>query len=92
MYNIDNHFERYGKMPPVEDSSFELATTEEELAIQQNRKQSHKLKLKIAIEDMLLYPEGHPKRKKLAQKQQQYKHILSEIESIENAREEIKGK
>jgi len=85
------YFDINGKMPPEVDDSFKLATTEDGLAIQQNRKHSYKLKVKRAIEEMLLYEEGHRKRRKLHEKQQLYKQLLSEIESIKNARKKIKG-
>ena len=86
------YFERHGEMPIDEETDFELATTDDSLAIQQNRKQSYKAKLLRQINDMLLYEEGHPKRKKLYEKQMKYKEVIAELEMIKNARKEIKSR
>ena len=85
----NEYYEREGTMPPEEDTSFQLSDNYDGLTVQLNRKHSHKLKLQRSIEEMMMYDEGHPKRKKLYQKQQLLKDTLAIIQSIKHAKENI---
>lgn len=81
-----------GEEPPCkEPEGFELPETEAELSVLQNRKQSHKRKVKLRIDLKHTYAEGHPKRKGLEVDEALYQEILIQLQLIKDKRAWLKN-
>jgi len=87
LYTKLEYIKRTGKEPPTEEpENFQLPDTEAELAILQNRKQSHRRKIEKRIEFLLTLSETDKRRKTMPEKEEKLREVNIQLELIKQRR------